>query len=243
MSMQTTLIVGASSQIGQALLDNFLRQGNRHVIAVSRHPLKPQLNRLNCSEFVIDAYTDEAISMLINKSLGEFKGLITEVFICNGYLHSDKVQPEKKLEDINTTSFLAVIEANTLVPTLWLKNLLPVVKGNEACKVVVFSARVGSISDNRLGGWYTYRASKAALNMIIKTMAVEFARRAKNVKLIAFHPGTTDTPLSKPFQKNVKPEKLFTPEFVAERLNTILRQVPVDGEASYIDWQGNTIPW
>lgn len=109
--------------------------------------------------------------------------------------------------------------------------------------ISVFSARIGSIDDNRSDGWYGYRASKAALNMLLKTAAIEFARRAANVKLIAFHPGTTDKPLSKPFQRSVKKENLFTPEFVAEHLVDIMNTQLVDGECSFIDRENKTIAW
>jgi NAD(P)-dependent dehydrogenase (short-subunit alcohol dehydrogenase family) len=129
------------------------------------------------------------------------------------------------------------------VPALWLKSLLKVLKGSQDCIVAALSARVGSIGDNHLGGWYAYRASKSALNMILKTAAIEYGRRAKNVKLIAFHPGTTDTELSKPFQAAVPKEKLFTPSFVAERLAMIMDEAVVDGELSYLDWKGQAIDW
>jgi NAD(P)-dependent dehydrogenase (short-subunit alcohol dehydrogenase family) len=109
--------------------------------------------------------------------------------------------------------------------------------------VTVFSARVGSISDNHLGGWYSYRTSKAALNMLLKTVSIEFSRRAKNIKIISFHPGTTDTLLSKPFQKNVPEGKLFTCEFVANQLISIVSDTAIDGELSYVDWQGRNIDW
>ena len=136
-----------------------------------------------------------------------------------------------------------MFNVNSFIPILWLKALLPLIKSNDDCIVTVFSARVGSISDNRSGGWYSYRASKAALNMLLKTAAIEFARRAKNVKLIAFQPGTTDTALSKPFQASVKPENLFTPEFVAQRLVDIMNEQKVDGELSFIDWENKKIDW
>ena len=132
--------------------------------------------------------------------------------------------------------------ANTVTPMLWLKHLTTKIKSKNSCKIVIFTARVGSISDNKLGGWYSYRASKAAINMLIKSAAVELARRAKNIKLISFHPGTTDTPLSKPFQKNVPNGKLFTSEFVASQLLNIVENTEVDGQASFLDWQGKTIP-
>jgi NAD(P)-dependent dehydrogenase (short-subunit alcohol dehydrogenase family) len=126
---------------------------------------------------------------------------------------------------------------------LWLKHLTPVLTNKNSCKVVIFTARVGSISDNKLGGWYSYRASKASMNMLIKSASVELARRAKNIKLISFHPGTTDTELSKPFQKNVPKDKLFTCEFVANQLLTIVENTTIDGEASFLDWQGKKIDW
>jgi NAD(P)-dependent dehydrogenase (short-subunit alcohol dehydrogenase family) len=105
------------------------------------------------------------------------------------------------------------------------------------------SARVGSIGDNRMGGWHSYRASKAALNMVLKNMAIEYGRRAKNVKLIAFHPGTTDTGLSKPFQGAVPNGKLFSAAFVATRLAQLMDNADLDGQLSYIDWDGQPIPW
>ena len=105
------------------------------------------------------------------------------------------------------------------------------------------SARVGSISDNRLGGWYSYRASKCALNMLLKTSAIELNRKHKNVKLISFHPGTTDTKLSRPFQSSVSRDKLFTPDFVATKLMDLMRKTDVDGELAYLDWAGAPIDW
>jgi NAD(P)-dependent dehydrogenase (short-subunit alcohol dehydrogenase family) len=109
--------------------------------------------------------------------------------------------------------------------------------------VVALSARVGSIGDNRLGGWYAYRASKSALNMMLKTVSVEYARRVKNVKLISFHPGTTDTALSKPFQASVPKQNLFSTAFVADCLMGIMDEAEVDGQLSYVDWNGKAIAW
>jgi NAD(P)-dependent dehydrogenase (short-subunit alcohol dehydrogenase family) len=135
------------------------------------------------------------------------------------------------------------MNANALTPMLWIKKLISILSGKSPCKIVVFSARVGSISDNRLGGWYSYRASKSALNMMLKTTSIELARRDKNIKLVAFHPGTTDTPLSKPFQRNVPANKLFTCEFVAKQLLSIIVEIPFDQQVSYLDWQGKKINW
>jgi NAD(P)-dependent dehydrogenase (short-subunit alcohol dehydrogenase family) len=124
---------------------------------------------------------------------------LLKLIICNGILHTDEISPEKRLEDISASSMREILNVNTVIPLLWLAKLAPLLKSKNTCRVAILSARVGSIEDNRSGGWYSYRASKAALNMLIKTAAIELRRRAPNVKLIAFHPGTTDTRLSKPF--------------------------------------------
>jgi NAD(P)-dependent dehydrogenase (short-subunit alcohol dehydrogenase family) len=129
------------------------------------------------------------------------------------------------------------------VPALWVSHLARVLRRSTGCSIAVLSARVGSIGDNRLGGWYSYRTAKAALNMFLKTAAVEYARRAPKVKLLAFHPGTTDTGLSRPFQKGVPEGKLFPPGFVAQRLLALLHEVTPDGELSFMDWDGKPIPW
>mgnify|MGYP001824589787 CR=1 FL=1 len=109
--------------------------------------------------------------------------------------------------------------------------------------VAVLAARVGSIGDNRSGGWYSYRSAKTALVMLLKSAAIELQRRAPGVKLVAFHPGTTDSALSRPFQKRVAPEKLFTPAFVAGQLLTLLDEQQADGELAFLDWAGKTVPW
>jgi NAD(P)-dependent dehydrogenase (short-subunit alcohol dehydrogenase family) len=109
--------------------------------------------------------------------------------------------------------------------------------------MAVVSARVGSIADNRLGGWYAYRASKAALNQIMRTATIEARRRFKGCILTCVHPGTTDTALSKPFQANVPEGKLFSPTFVAERFMAIFNDLEVDDSGAFLAWDGQTIPW
>jgi NAD(P)-dependent dehydrogenase (short-subunit alcohol dehydrogenase family) len=151
--------------------------------------------------------------------------------------------PEKRFEDISENNLHEILQCNTIIPALWMKVLFRILKGKKDCVVSVLSARVGSIQDNHLGGWYSYRASKAALNMILKSLAIEYRRRAKNVKILAFHPGTTDTALSKPFQSSVASNKLFTPQFVAEKLSTIMDTIIIDGELSFLDWDGKVISW
>jgi NAD(P)-dependent dehydrogenase (short-subunit alcohol dehydrogenase family) len=250
---QTIVIIGANSEIAKALALQITSTGehddNTQLIVVSRdldfyH--QGAFNLLQSSRLntiTVNNYQESEISQAVEKInlIATFE--ITKVFICHGVLHNERCQPEKRLEDFSPESFTEILTANTITPMLWLKHLTPNITGKTHCKIVVFTARVGSISDNRLGGWYSYRASKAAMNMLLTSAAVELARRAKNIKLISFHPGTTNSQLSKPFQKNVPDGKLFTSKFVAKQLLMIVDNTEVDGKASYVDWQGETISW
>tara|TARA_R110002072_G_scaffold301164_3_gene480228 strand:- start:2870 stop:3604 length:735 start_codon:yes stop_codon:yes gene_type:complete len=238
-SQQTCLVIGAGSGIAQTLVKRLCDADmSREVLSVSRDPgsIDDRAHHFFCD------YTAAAVDALA-RTLKPYKGTFSQVFICNGILHSDSIKPEKRLEDIDPVAMAEVFRINSIVPALWLRALAPLLKAKAVCTLTVFSARVGSISDNRTGGWYSYRMSKAALNMLVKTAAVEYARRAPNVKLLAFHPGTTDTGLSRPFQHNVPDDKLFSTEFVADQLLKILDGMPADGQAEFIDWAGQTVAW
>ncbi|PKI17338.1 SDR family NAD(P)-dependent oxidoreductase [Colwellia sp. 12G3] len=260
MISQRTLIIGANSSIAKAIALTIQATENTGLILIRRDTTSnvssnvinenSSLNSTNDEhlvfhdkEIIVKDYQSESIEVAIKQITIEDYPPITRVFICNGILHSNDIYPEKRIEEFDVEAFQQVMTANALTPMLWIQKLIPLLTGKSPCKMVVFSARVGSISDNRLGGWYSYRASKAALNMMIKTASIELARRAKNIKLIAFHPGTTDTPLSKPFHKNVPAGKLFTCEYVAKQLLTIVEETPVDQTASYLGWNGETINW
>ncbi len=248
MSTEQTLIIGASSNIGKAIAKQIIAEDSANLILISRSfadddQPEYKANSSNVTKIKLKDYQPQSIDQAISQLSKDNQAPITQVFVCNGVLHNSTITPEKRLEDFNAESFIDVISSNTLTPMLWIQKLTPVLTGKSPCTFVLFSARVGSISDNRLGGWYSYRASKAALNMMVKTAAIELARRAKNIKLIAFHPGTTDTPLSKPFQKNVPESKLFSAAFVAKQLLEIVEKTPHDQMASYLDWQGEKINW
>lgn len=242
-STLSALVIGSSSSIGTAMIHRFVENPTiETVFAVSRQPRPATITNPNIQWITVKDYTEDLIAGACNGIFSTTHQLRYCV-ICNGVLHDQELQPEKRLEDFNVDHFQHVVRTNTGIPLLWLKFLGPHINGKHPCTIAACSARVGSISDNKLGGWYSYRASKAALNMGLQCAAIELARRAKNAKLIAFHPGTTDTPLSKPFQKSVKPEKLFQPEFVAQRLAIILEQAKPDGQLSYLDWDNQPINW
>ena len=243
MEKNYNLIIGANSTIAKSVIELLKTHPSQHLIVIYRHSSQAQQLATidNVTAIEVEDYQPCQIDHAIFQLPKDIQGRINFVFICIGILHDNSCFPEKRIEELTSDNFTHVMNINALTPIIWLQRLTPLVNGKTPCKVVVFSARVGSISDNHLGGWYSYRASKAALNMMLKNVAIEYARRAKNVKLIAFHPGTTNSPLSKPFQKNVPKDKLFRPEFVAKQLLTILENTVMDNQLSYVDWKHENI--
>ncbi|MGB5325211.1 MAG: SDR family NAD(P)-dependent oxidoreductase [Pseudomonadales bacterium] len=258
MQKPVTLVIGANSAIGSAVIRQLAGASARQEQDQAQAPAETKAapivafsRSLPEGEFASSAiswrqcaYSDAEIGSEVQtlaRQMKENNTHIYRVIICNGFLHSETLQPEKRIEDISQDSFLQSMAINALLPLRWLQALTPLLAKTDSCKIAVLSARVGSIGDNRLGGWYSYRASKAALNMLLQTASVELARRAPGVKLIAFHPGTTDTPLSKPFSKNVAAEKMFSPDFVAGRLLALMDTAITDGKLAYLDWDGKAI--
>lgn len=243
------IIIGAGGGIGTALCQTWQQDSEiDYIFAVSRQPVTELSN--NCAadiHFIQCDYSESSIISACDEIKTQMRAMnlaaVSRVCICNGILHNKNITPEKRLEEVTISALQEVFSINSIIPVLWLKALLSIVKGKSDCVISVFSARIGSIGDNFSGGWYSYRASKAALNMLLKSTAIEYARRAKNVKLIAFHPGTTDTYLSKPFQHSVKKETLFKPAFVAQHLVSIMNSQQIDGELSFIDWENKPIVW
>lgn len=257
-TLHVTIVVGAASTIAQAIIKQLSDTESAKILAFSRST--SGLVKNSRIEYIATGYTETEICAAA-KYVQPYLGIIKRVIICNGILHNQfdtqvdqrlpdspvkekkSLGPEKSLAAIQSDNFNRVMNANALVPVMWLQQLSRFLKGPHQCNVVVFSARVGSISDNRSGGWYSYRASKAALNMLLKTTAIEWSRSLKNVKLLSFHPGTTDSPMSKPFQARVAPEKLFSAEFVAGQLIRLLDELALDGELSFADWNHEAVSW
>ena len=234
------LILGASGAMGQALLHQFLQDSKIDMVfAVSRSPAQVSDPRV---KWLQTEYNEREMAEIVD-NLVNYRGTFSRVCICHGVLHGEQFFPERRMEELSANSLHELFQANTVVPAMWLKLLPKLLIGSLPCKLACFSARVGSTSDNRLGGWYSYRASKAALNSLLKTFAIEYARRAKNIKLLAFHPGTVDSAMSKPFQSSVPEGKLFKPSYVANQLAEIMQQLPCDGQISYLDYAGKPIPW
>jgi len=163
------------------------------------------------------------------------------VFIATGVLHGPALAPEKANAQLSAAALASAFAVNAIGPALVARALLPLMPKGRKTVLAALSARVGSISDNRLGGWHSYRASKAALNQLLHTMAIEQARRNPEQILLALHPGTVDSGLSKPFQKGVA--TLFTPEESARHLLGVIDAATPAQSGQLLDWQGAAIPF
>ncbi|PTP99346.1 SDR family oxidoreductase [Vibrio splendidus] len=237
------LVVGGSGGIGFAVVKHLLSELSRfdfldvHVDA-TYHSQQPGLENSRLNWHKVDA-TNEADIEQLSKQFEKLDWLIN----CVGMLHTSELGPEKNLSSIDPEFFLKNISVNTLPSLLLAKHFTPVLRTSDNPKFAVVSAKVGSISDNRLGGWYSYRSSKAALNMFIKTMSIEWQRTIKKGTVLALHPGTTDTALSKPFQTNVPESKLFESSYVAHQLVDIIRTATPDNSGHFYAYDGEQLSW
>jgi NAD(P)-dependent dehydrogenase (short-subunit alcohol dehydrogenase family) len=230
------VIVGGGA-IARALAGQFAADPTLFVYVLSRSELLQ-----SGVETLETDYSDASLARIAAEI--EATGLsLSRLVVTNGLLSNETIRPERKVSDLSEEAFGAVMSINALLPMRSLAAFWSLIRKAEAPRIAVLSARVGSLGDNELGGWYSYRASKAALNMMMKCAAIEVRRLNKQAKLVAYHPGTVDSPLSKPFQRSVPDGKLFTPEFSAAQLIEILDRAESDGELAYLDWAGDTIPW
>jgi len=168
---------------------------------------------------------------------------ITLIIVATGTLHAgDALQPEKTWRTQTQNAFNRNFLINTIGPALIAKHFLRLLDHQKRSIFAALSARVGSISDNRLGGWHAYRASKAALNMLIRNYAIELTYKNPLAVCVGLHPGTVDTALSKPFQSNVPVEQLFTPKFAASRLLNVLYTLKPENSGKVFAWDGKVVP-
>lgn len=245
-----TLVCGASRGIGLALCERLLARGDvARVWAVARHASQSaglaalaERHGERLQRWDADC-CDETELARLGRHLQAHSAQLNLVLCTLGVLQNDTAKAEKSLSQVDMQGLLATFRCNSFAPILLLKHLLPLLRGRHPCTVAALSARVGSIGDNRLGGWYSYRASKAALNQLLHTASIELTRLNPNSCVLSLHPGTTDTELSKPFQAHVPAEQLFSPGFAADCL---LAQIERHGPAqtgSFWGWDGQPIAW
>jgi len=231
-------VIGATGGIGGALAE-----------ALDRSPAVARVFRLSRSKAASDSslrldLEDEATIAAAAAHLQAAAGTLHLVLVATGILHDDNgLQPEKSWRALSGPALDTAFRLNSIGPALVAKHFLPLLPRQGKAAFAALSARVGSIEDNQLGGWHAYRASKAALNMLIKTLSIELTRRSPSALCVALHPGTVDTPLSKPFQGGVPDDKLFSPAQSASYLLGVLdRLAPRDSGGLYA-WDGRRIPF
>jgi NAD(P)-dependent dehydrogenase (short-subunit alcohol dehydrogenase family) len=243
------LVVGATQGIGLGFVCRLLQEpAMEHVYATYRAlPSEALLSlaarepeRLTCLPLDI---TQESQMLTLVQSLQASSVRLAWVVNCVGILHEAGQQPEKNLQQLNADWLLRYFQVNSVGAVLLAKHLLPLLKHGERSIFATLSAKVGSIGDNQLGGWYGYRASKAALNMLIKTAALEYRRKSPNTILVLLHPGTTNTQLSQPFQRNVPSQQLFTVERTVQQLWAVLNGLESTDSGQFFSWDGSPLPW
>ena len=218
------LVIGSNGTIGRALFEQ-LAQTHR-VSTLSRQ-------QTDYTELSLQEHFREL------SALGDFDRIVC----CVGVLHDTSVSPEKNLQQVSAAALQHYFQINSIIPMLCLKVFHPLLSRQNASVFTCLSAMVGSIGDNRLGGWYGYRSSKAALNMLVKTTAIEITRTNKNARIIAVHPGTTVSELSAPFAANVAQDNYYTPQQSATRIIKIMDRLRAEDSGKFFNWNGDTLPW
>lgn len=249
---KTILILGAGHGIGLAIVSKILaikKSDHEAVIfatyrrkekaeellrLVEANPNAIKAKQINaCEESEVEAFCTSDIA--VRASL--------DLFInCIGLLHEDKILPEKTVKQFDLKSTEKIFKTNTYVTPLFAKHLMPLLRKSPLAVFSAISAKVGSISDNRMGGWYSYRASKAALNMILKNLANEFRHRNISCIVLAIHPGTTITDLSKPFIANTK-YKLHSPEETANNICAVIDGKSTEDTGRFFSWDGEELEY
>jgi NAD(P)-dependent dehydrogenase (short-subunit alcohol dehydrogenase family) len=242
MTLGIAVVVGASGGIGRAIAQRLAADpAYGQVIALSRRRPDGWPADARHSWIAVDIL-DEASLAAASVRLAEM-GKLIRIVVASGQLHGSGMAPEKSMRALSLDALTTLFAINAAGPALVAKHLLPLTPRAEPSVFAALSARVGSIGDNHLGGWYAYRASKTALNMLIHTLAIEHRRTRPLGVCVALHPGTVDTALSAPFQSNVPAGKLFTADQSAAALMTVMDGLGPDANGSFFAWDGSMIAW
>ena len=232
MSTYQALVLGSSGAIGRAWLAHFQSDANcRLAVGLSRSssPAFDLANEQSMADCAASLRSDSV-------SQGSFHWIID----ATGALTIDGVGPEKRIDALNAQHLLKQFEINAVGPALLIKHFSPLLVTNERAVYATLSARVGSIEDNHKGGWYGYRAAKAARNMLLQTAAIELSRKRPLAVFAALQPGTVESRLSSPF---VSAGQTIAPELSVRKLMTVLIDLPANGRAHFVDHAGQHIPW
>ncbi len=228
-------IIGANGSIGSSLVENISQDKNyKNIYAFARS--EPETKVANVRYNLID-YTEES-KISFAADITDSTGPLDLVIVTIGMLHSEGIKPEKNLQSLMASNLEHVLHTNTIIPAIVAKYFLPKLSKHSRSVFVALSARVGSIGDNKLGGWYSYRMSKTALNMFIKTAAIEYKRTHTHSIIVGIHPGTVDSELSKPYQNNVPQNQVFSPEYSAGKIADVIGKLDLEDTGKILAWDG-----
>ena len=231
----TTLILGGSGGLGKALQKRLSKHSTQQVLSLGRTVTEDGHPSFE--------YEDEASLASVAVWVQErcLSAPLTTVIVATGILNSETGSPERSWAQLDSRYLQEVMLVNAIGPALALKHFASLLAKDQQTTWAMISAKVGSIGDNALGGWYGYRASKAALNQIVKTASIEMTRRNKLSVCVALHPGTVATKLSEPFSKaglNVR-----SPDTAAEEIAKVIEALQPADTGSFVDYLGNKLPW
>lgn len=237
-NIRNIVVIGSSGAIGSAFVKCLAtRYPDATINAFSRQLPLTAIQGVSYQQL---DYGDE-LALADAAETCSTNGAIDMIIVAVGILHEGELMPEKSLRDLKPENFHQIFEVNTVIPAMIAKHFIPKLNRERTSYFAALSARVGSISDNIMGGWYSYRASKAALNMIIKNLAIEVARRNPNAIIVGLHPGTVDSNLSKPFQANVPKDKLFSPDYASASMLDVLEKLTPQQTGKFFAWDGEEI--
>lgn len=247
--MKHILIAGVSGAIGQALAEHYLaKDENLRVIGLCRDPSSVAFdstcaNRVHLIPWNAATSDDPAgIKSELEKVLAPEEGLDGIIYAA-GFLHGQGIQPEKRLEDLNANAMAHAFAVNATGFAVLIRAVAPWLRHRRFKTVVAISAKVGSISDNGFGGWYAYRTSKAALNMLVRNFSIELPRKCRPLACVAIHPGTTLSPLSEPFSRSLAQLTVHQPAETADNIANVIDGLTQDNNGQFLSWDGSSLPW
>lgn len=247
--MKQVLIAGISGAIGHAIAERLLRQDPELVIAgLCRDPSSVSFAEELAGRVALipwdaaEAGSVDGVAKKLTEIMPVESGLDTVIYAA-GILHGPGMSPEKRLEDLDARAFAHAFAVNATGFAMLVRTLAPWLRHRRFKRIVAVSAKVGSITDNGFGGWYAYRSSKAALNMLVRNLSIELPRKYRPLACVAVHPGTTLSPLSEPFTQSLAQLKVHEPGETAKNILRVTEQLTEENNGTFLSWDGSVIPW
>lgn len=247
--MKQVLIAGITGAIGHALAERLLEQDPKlTIVGLCRDPSSADFRQAHAGRVMLipwdAAETDsgEGVAGRLKELLPETSGLDMVIYAA-GILHGHGMTPEKRLEDLDAQAFAHAFAVNATGFAMLVQAISPWLHHRRFKRILAVSAKVGSISDNGFGGWYAYRSSKAALNMLVRNLSIELPRKYRPLACVAVHPGTTLSSLSKPFTRSLAQLKVHEPGETAENILHVAEGLTEKDNGTFLSWDGSAIPW